>query len=143
MPCSRGSFRSPRTIICESSRSTSSATRSDLFTSATISLSSTIDDLEILLAERRESERVDEIHHLAKSGIDERAIVAHLADSQFRALPHIVLVGLANRYVELVSHPRLYRAQHLALALERMVFGKKQGKAQYPNYHGSPLPSQK
>src|SRR5579885_1474866 len=97
-PCRR-SLRSLINIP-ETSRSTSSATRSALRTSLTsffsnrspLSRRSVVDNLELFLAQRSKPEGVDEVHDLAQRAIHEGAVAANLADAQFRALPHVVTV---------------------------------------------------
>src|SRR5581483_5453227 len=81
-----------------------------------------VDDFELLLAQRRQPERVDEVHDFAQGAVYERAVAADLADAEFRALPHVVPVGLSNRDVELVADTVLDGPEHLPFALERMVF---------------------
>src|ERR1700722_18323006 len=133
MPRSRGSL-SARISSSDNSRSTSSETRSALFTSAI----SEVNDLQLLFAQGREAESVDKIHDFAQGRIDKRAIVTGLANPQLRALPHIVFIGLGDRHVKLVSHPCLDCSQHLALSLERMIFREKQGNPHYAAHHGAP-----
>src|SRR5579863_4417848 len=96
---------------------------------------SVVDYFEPLFAERREGQRIDEVDDLAQRRIDERAIAADLADAEFGALPQVVAVGFRDRHVELRAHAILDRAQHLALALERMVLGQEERKLQDPDNH--------
>src|SRR5215472_1020542 len=53
---------------------------------------SAVDDLELFLSQGCQAQRLDEVHYLAQSAIDERAIASHLADAEFGALPHVVTV---------------------------------------------------
>src|SRR5579871_2461274 len=92
-------------------------------------------DFQVFLAQRSQTQRFDKVHHLAQRAVDKGAVAAHLADAQLGALPQIVIVGLGNRDVELVAHAILNRAQHLALALERMIVGQEQGQAKNSNDH--------
>src|SRR4029077_17834606 len=80
-----------------------------------------VQNFEKFLTQRSERQRIDKIDDLAQRRIDERAIAADLADTEFGPLPHIVIGRLGDRDVELVAHAILDRAQHVTLALERMV----------------------
>ncbi len=71
---------------------------------------SVVENLQALLAERRERERVDKLDDLAQSRIDESAVTAHLAYPQLCALPEVVTIGLGDRDVELVANAILDRS---------------------------------
>src|SRR6202521_5814390 len=91
----------------------------------------------MLFAERSERERVDKVHDFAQRAVDERAVAADLADSQLGALPEIVIAGFGDRDVELLPYTSLDRAEHLTLALERMVLRDEQREPQNADDHGS------
>src|SRR5208337_3644025 len=151
MPRRRGSRRS-RTSSPDSSRKTASATRSGLRPSGNVfprhdkrratcaAFFSAVDDFELLLAERDQAQRIDEVHELAQRAVHERAIAADLRDAQLGALPQVVAVGLGDGDVELVADASLDRAQHLSFALERMILRQKQGQPHDADDHDDTPP---
>src|ERR1700722_6162087 len=65
---------------------------------------SVAENFELLIAQRSQCECVDKFHDLAQGRVDEGTIATDLADPEFGALPHIVMVGFRDRNVELVAH---------------------------------------
>src|SRR5579871_1891533 len=96
---------------------------------------SIVDDFQVFVAERCERERIDEVDDLAQGRIDEGPIAPNLADAKFSALPHIVVVRLRDRNIELGAHASLDCAEHLPLAFERVILGQVEGESQDTDNH--------
>ena len=63
------------------------------------------------------------------------AIVADAGYAQGSHLPHVLVLDLGNRDVELILHPRGDRPEHHSLALQGMVFRDAQPDPQGTDVH--------
>src|SRR5262245_42158907 len=97
-----------------------------------------MEELEALLADLGSLELLDEVHALAEAAVDVCLVATDLAHAEQRALPEVVVLALGDRHVELVLHPRLDRAEHAPLALERVVVVQQQLEPEDADDHCRP-----
>lgn len=77
-----------------------------------------VDKLDRRFADLGEVHLFDEAHRRLQRAVNVRLVRAHLADTELRLLPEVVLPTLGDRHVELGPYPRLNAPEHGPLVLE-------------------------
>ena len=82
------------------------------------------------------AQMIDKIDDILKRGLDNLAAAADHAETQYRALPEILVAAFCNGDIKLVGYPRLNSPEHSPLPFQRVVLSKNEAKLQNPHDHG-------
>jgi len=78
---------------------------------------------------------LDEVDYLIETRIDVPAIIAHRTDTDLGPLPKVIVTHLRDGHVEPIPHTVHQLSEHMALALQRVIFWNPNVQLTDPNHH--------
>src|SRR2546425_12810206 len=86
--------------------------------------------------ENRAEQAVRSRQNVLQGFLDVALFVRERDDADDRALPHIVVIELRHRHVEMTAQTVLQAAEHLPLVLQRLRIGDVQLEGEQADWHG-------